>query len=71
MILCDREVRNTGTLTLVLEPGIRICQPIFEVVDGTPEIGYGGQFNAEGREVLRVSLQRHLLEQVSGSPLVR
>jgi dCTP deaminase len=42
------EIWNTGKLTLVLEAGIPICQLIFEVVDGTPEKGYSGQFNLQG-----------------------
>ena len=44
MILSDREIWNTGPLPIVLKAGLRICQLIFEQVDGTPEQGYTGQF---------------------------
>jgi dCTP deaminase len=42
------EIWNTGPLPIVLKPGLRICQPIFEHVDGTPEQGYAGQFATQG-----------------------
>src|SRR5437762_1196319 len=37
------EIWNLGKLPIVLDPDILICQLIFELVDGTPEQGYGGQ----------------------------
>jgi len=42
------EIWNTGPLPIVLKAGLRICQLIFEQVDGTPEQGYGGQFAIQG-----------------------
>jgi dCTP deaminase len=42
------EIWNTGPLPIVLKPGMRICQLIFEQVDGTPEQGYAGQFSTQG-----------------------
>jgi dCTP deaminase len=42
------EIWNTGPLPIVLKPGLRICQLIFEQVDGTPEQGYAGQFATQG-----------------------
>jgi dCTP deaminase len=42
------EIWNTGPLPVVLKPGMRICQLIFEQVDGTPEQGYAGQFATQG-----------------------
>jgi dCTP deaminase len=44
------EIWNTGPLPIVLKPGMRICQLIFEQVDGTPEQGYTGQFAIQGPE---------------------
>src|SRR5438552_9543243 len=38
------EIWNVGILPIVLDPGIPICQLIFEIVDGTPDKGYEGQF---------------------------
>jgi dCTP deaminase len=42
------EIWNTGPLPIVLKPGLRICQLIFEQVDGTPEQGYAGRFAVQG-----------------------
>jgi dCTP deaminase len=42
------EIWNVGVLPIVLDPGIPICQLIFEFVDGTPEKGYEGQFAVQG-----------------------
>jgi dCTP deaminase len=42
------EIWNTGPLPIILKPGLRICQLIFEQVDGTPEQGYEGQFATQG-----------------------
>lgn len=42
------EIWNTGPLPVVLKPGMRVCQLIFEWVDGTPEQGYVGQFATQG-----------------------
>ena len=44
------EIWNTGPLPVVLKRGLKICQLIFEVVDGTPEQGYHGQFRVQGPE---------------------
>jgi dCTP deaminase len=41
------EIWNTGPLPVVLKRGMRICQLIFEQVDGTPEQGYTGQFTVQ------------------------
>ena len=35
-------------MRIKLEPGMPICQLIFEWVDGTPEQGYAGQFRVQG-----------------------
>jgi dCTP deaminase len=45
------EIWNTGPLPVVLRRGMRICQLIFELVDGTPEQGYAGQFAIPGPAV--------------------
>ena len=42
------EIWNTGPLPVILKPGMRICQLIFEQVDGTLEQGYEGQFAVQG-----------------------
>jgi dCTP deaminase len=39
---------NAGPLDIKVEFGMPICQLIFELVDGTPEKGYRGQFNVQG-----------------------
>jgi dCTP deaminase len=38
------EIINHGILPILLRPGMRICQLIFEMSLGTPEKGYLGQF---------------------------
>jgi dCTP deaminase len=42
------EIWNTGPKAIRLMPGMKICQLIFEWVDGTPEQGYLGQFRLQG-----------------------
>jgi dCTP deaminase len=42
------EMWNAGPLDVKLMEGMRICQLIFEVVDGTPEKGYEGKFTVQG-----------------------
>jgi dCTP deaminase len=42
------EIWNVGPLRIKLEVGMPVCQLIFELVDGTPEKGYAGQFNIQG-----------------------
>jgi dCTP deaminase len=46
------EIWNTGPLPVVIQPGLSICQLIFEWVDGTPEQGYQGRFSIQGPDVL-------------------
>ena len=38
------EVVNHGLTAVILRPGMRICQLIFELTFGTPAKGYSGQF---------------------------
>lgn len=38
------EMINHGIVPILLRPGMRICQLIFETTLGTPEKGYQGQF---------------------------
>ena len=42
------EIVNHGPLPILLKPGMRICQLIFEQTLGTPERGYSGQFAGQG-----------------------
>jgi dCTP deaminase len=42
------EIWNVSNLTILLKPGMRICQLIFEEVHGTPERGYEGMFAVQG-----------------------
>ena len=42
------EIWNTGPKPILLKRGMKICQLIFEWVDGTPEQGYVGQFAVQG-----------------------
>jgi dCTP deaminase len=42
------EIWNAGQLDIKLHKGMRICQMIFESVDGTPEKGYAGRHNVQG-----------------------
>ncbi|MBM3540784.1 MAG: dCTP deaminase [Alphaproteobacteria bacterium] len=41
------EIANLGPLTIVLDPGMRICQLIFEQTIGTPEAAYRGAFHGQ------------------------
>ncbi|MBI5128077.1 MAG: dCTP deaminase [Rhodopseudomonas palustris] len=41
------ELVNHGPLPIVLKPGMRICQLIFEQTLGTPQRGYQGQFSGQ------------------------
>jgi dCTP deaminase len=45
------EIWNVGKFPIVLDPGIAICQLIFEAVDGTPEKGYQGRFGVQGPQL--------------------
>lgn len=38
------EIINHGPVPIILKPGMRICQLVFELTLGTPEGGYKGQF---------------------------
>ena len=38
------EIKNSGNLRIQLEPGMKICQIVFEQTLGTPVKGYSGQF---------------------------
>lgn len=42
------EIWNFGPVHVVLQTGMKICQLIFETVDGTPEKGYEGRFAVQG-----------------------
>jgi dCTP deaminase len=44
------EIWNIGNWSIVLDPGLPICQLIFEEVHGTPEKGYAGRFLVQGPE---------------------
>lgn len=46
------EMWNCGPLDIKLVEGMPICQLIFEMVDGTPEKGYDGQFSIQGPHVV-------------------
>ena len=61
MILSDREIiaalardairiKPDPTLDPAVWSGMRICQLIFEWVDGTPDKGYAGRFAVQGPE---------------------
>ncbi|MCI0463709.1 MAG: hypothetical protein L0Z62_42785 [Gemmataceae bacterium] len=45
------EIWNVGRFPIILDPGIAICQLIFELVDGTPDRGYQGQFASQGPQL--------------------
>jgi dCTP deaminase len=49
------EIWNTGPKPIRLKHGMKICQLIFEWVDGTPEQGYQGQFRVQGPPVAPAS----------------
>jgi dCTP deaminase len=38
------EIKNSGPHRISLQPGMRVCQLIFEATTGTPEKGYAGAF---------------------------
>jgi dCTP deaminase len=42
------EIWNFGPVSVVLQTGMKICQLIFETVDGTPEMSYEGRFSIQG-----------------------
>lgn len=42
------EIWNFGPVTIMLKPGMKICQLIFETVDATPDMGYMGKFAVQG-----------------------
>ena len=42
------EIWNVGPLPIEIQPGMRVCQLIFEEVHGTPDRGYQGQFQQQG-----------------------
>lgn len=42
------EMWNIGPLPVKLHAGMKICQLIFELVDGTPDNGYSGRFAVQG-----------------------
>jgi len=44
------EIVNHGHLPILLRPGMRICQLIFEQTLGTPDAGYKGQFAGQTAE---------------------
>jgi len=44
------EIVNQGPAEVILRPGMRICQLIFETTLGTPEKGYSGIFLAQGTD---------------------
>jgi len=44
------EMLNHGIVPLLLRPGMRICQLIFENTLGTPEKGYSGQFLEQSKK---------------------
>ena len=44
------EIINHGNKPLLLRPGMRICQLIFETTLGTPEKGYSGQFYMQPKQ---------------------
>ncbi len=41
------EIINHGPLPIILRPGLRVCQLIFEQTLGVPERGYSGQFSKQ------------------------
>jgi len=46
------EMFNLGPHTVVLDPGMWICQLIFESTTGTPDKGYAGLFADQTEEGL-------------------
>jgi len=49
------EIWNFGPVNVVLQTGMKICQLIFETVDGTPELSYEGRFSIQGPQALKAS----------------
>ena len=49
------EIWNFGPINVVLQTGMKICQLIFELVDGTPEMGYEGRFSVQGPQPVNPS----------------
>ena len=41
------EIVNHGKLPIILRPGMKICQLLFEQTLGTPEKGYAGRFSGQ------------------------
>lgn len=42
------EMFNFGPNSIILDPGMRVCQLIFEQTAGTPDRGYAGIFDGQG-----------------------
>jgi dCTP deaminase len=53
------EIWNFGPGSIVLQTGMKICQLIFESVDGTPEMGYEGRFSVQGPQLSEPSKPPH------------
>jgi len=49
------EIWNCGPVAVVLQTGMKICQLIFETVDGTPEMSYVGRFSVQGPQAAKPS----------------
>jgi len=41
------EIVNHGQHQILLRPGMRVCQLVFELTTGTAEVGYKGQFQGQ------------------------
>lgn len=41
-------IANLGRMDIVLDPGMRVCQLIFEQTIGTPNAAYDGMFSGQG-----------------------
>ena len=44
------EMVNYGPLPIILRPGLRVCQLVFELTLGVPVRGYGGQFSKQSAQ---------------------
>jgi dCTP deaminase len=44
------EMVNHGSHPVLLRPGMRVCQLIFEMTSGTPDAAYSGQFQGQTAE---------------------
>jgi dCTP deaminase len=51
------EMINHGVAPILLRPGMRICQLIFETTLGTPEKGYKGQFLKQAKATPKKALK--------------